>query len=278
MNNIVLIIIATGLMAASFATALTAYGITPFEFNVDGTDAIFLAGRDDVVIPALGSSFILARHGFVNPDFEQETFPDSIPVVGGQIITFSDPAIGGIHFFNGLGGPFYGPEGDTSATSSLTSLGGISGYLGTSGALVGVFLDGTNPALDLAPSTLDFSTALLRDFTSISPQLNQVFFIGDGFTSGAVQQEFIAPPGATRLFLGIPDGFNFNGPPGAYEDNDGEYTIKTSADPDPILVGGTSIPIDTTTLLLAGVQSTAPWLMPALVAGAGFVIVIRKKL
>jgi hypothetical protein len=39
-------------------------------------------------------------------------------------------------------------------------------------------------------------------------------------------QEFIAPSGATRLFLGIPDGFGFDGVPGAYDDNDGAYRVR----------------------------------------------------
>lgn len=32
--------------------------------------------------------------------------------------------------------------------------------------------------------------------------------------------------GATRLFLGIPDGFGFVGAPGAYDDNDGSYRVR----------------------------------------------------
>jgi len=64
------------------------------------------------------------------------------------------------------------------------------------------------------------------DFLSITPLLGQIFYIGDGKTSGGAFQEFIAPAGATRLFLGIPDGFGFGGEPGAYDDNDGSYRIR----------------------------------------------------
>lgn len=39
-------------------------------------------------------------------------------------------------------------------------------------------------------------------------------------------QTFVAPVGATRLFLGIPDGFGFVGLPGAYDDNDGSYEVR----------------------------------------------------
>ncbi|MBT8074679.1 MAG: hypothetical protein HKP21_13355, partial [Xanthomonadales bacterium] len=61
---------------------------------------------------------------------------------------------------------------------------------------------------------------------SLTPALGQVFFIGDGFNSVPEAQHFIAPAGATRLFLGIPDGFGFVGQPGAYDDNDGDFEIE----------------------------------------------------
>jgi hypothetical protein len=45
-----------------------------------------------------------------------------------------------------------------------------------------------------------------------------------------VFEEFLAPAGATRLALGIPDGFGFGGVPGAYDDNDGAYRIRVGID------------------------------------------------
>jgi len=42
-------------------------------------------------------------------------------------------------------------------------------------------------------------------------------------------------------------------------------------------VGGHMIPVDTTTLMLAGVQYTAVWLIPVLVSSIGFAIVILRK-
>ena len=83
------------------------------------------------------------------------------------------------------------------------------------------------PSLAGAPAGLDFSPGGMgTDFLSITPLLGQVFYIGDGKTSGGDFQSFIAPAGATRLFLGIPDGFGFDGAPGAYDDNDGSYRIR----------------------------------------------------
>ena len=43
------------------------------------------------------------------------------------------------------------------------------------------------------------------------------------------------------------------------------------------LVGGELIPLDTTALLVAGTYSTASWLIPVLVAGVGFVIIVLRK-
>jgi len=62
-----------------------------------------------------------------------------------------------------------------------------------------VFL-GDNAASGLTPVSRNDGIS----FTSVSPLLQQVFWIGDALTgtgSGSVQQ-FFAPTGATRLFLG----------------------------------------------------------------------------
>jgi hypothetical protein len=45
------------------------------------------------------------------------------------------------------------------------------------------------------------------------------------------------------------------------------------------VVGGFNIPIDTSSLLLAGVQSISMWMIPVVIAGVGigiFVIKLRK--
>jgi Flp pilus assembly protein TadG len=72
-------------------------------------------------------------------------------------------------------------------------------------AVIGVFLDDNDPSTTNAPAALDFSTAASREFTSISPQLKQPFFIGDGMKSDGTLQNFVVPPGATRLFIGVMD-------------------------------------------------------------------------
>ena len=220
--------------------------------SVNGTDAIFLAGRTDVSIPEPDQPWsVLLRHGFPTPEEAKETFPSFISVNAGDVVKVFDPAVGGINFFNGSFGGLFGPEGNI-ASSSLSALGGISGYLGTQGPLVGVFLNNNIP-LSSPPPTLDFSNSAARDFTSISPLLGQIFFIGDGQTSGGTLQQFIAPADATPLFSGIPDVFGFGGAPGPYDYNDGSYRITVGVNEEP----PRSVPEAGSSLALLGIGLAA---------------------
>lgn len=226
-------VIASGLLVAGAQVATDGpcfaivYGVT-----IDGADAIFLAGRTDLVIPPAADAWTgpgdyLIRHGGPTPEEILETLPPSIPVAGGDEIRVLDPVSGGINFFNGFGPPYFGPGGNGISGSNLTALGGISGYIGPQGPLAGVFLDDSVPSAGPAPATLDFSPGGLGiDFSMLSPELRQVFYIGDGADSMGDFHTFFAPAGATRLFLAIPDGFGFVGGPGAYDDNDGAYRVR----------------------------------------------------
>ncbi|MDQ8183008.1 hypothetical protein [Pelagicoccus sp. SDUM812005] len=224
-----------------------------FTVTVDGPDAIYLAGRTDLTIPDpsdpwTGPADHLVRHSGVTPEEAKESIPPYVPVSGGDVIKVADPASGGINFFNGFGPPYFGPSGNGAAGSDLSPLGGLSGYKGPQGPLAGVFLDDSVPASG-PPATLDFSPSGMGiDFLSLSPLLKQVFYIGDGITSGGEFQTFIAPTGATRLFLAIPDGFGFGGPPGAYDDNDGAYRVNVGINEDP----PTTVPETGASLALLG--------------------------
>lgn len=205
---------------------------TIVDVSINGTHAIFLAGRTDITIPdpslpwTSPAGGFLTRHGSPTPEEAKEEFPPEVAVTAGDVIRVLDPAVGGINFFNGFGPPFFGPAGNGVSGSNLNSLGGISGYRGPQGALVGVFLDNNVP-LTGPPATLNFDpSGLGTDFLSLSPLLGQIFYIGTGVTSGGDFRQYIAPDGATRLFLGIPDGFSFVGAPGAYDDNDGSYRVR----------------------------------------------------
>ena len=119
--------------------------------------------------------------------------------------------------------------GDGSATGSSLDHPLWGGLAGTSFAargryLVGVFLDDTEP-MDPAPARLSFVDG---SFTSLSPGLRQIFFVGDGLTGEGVGsvQTFHVPDTATRLYLGFQDRCpNIPDQPGWYADNTGSLSI-----------------------------------------------------
>lgn len=161
----------------------------------------------------------------------------SITVFGGETVRISSS--GGSIF---SGAEPSGPDGTHHATyrCDISGAGGISGYLNrnNSAHLVGVFLGNAQPAQ--MPARIDFSAnGTGESFVSIAPELGQVFFIGDGLTSAGIPQQFIAPEGATRLFLGLPDAYQGNdtfiytGAPNGYSDNSGTFAMRFAVTPSP---------------------------------------------
>jgi len=170
---------------------------------VPGTSNIWLAGQPNgATLPG--------------PDVAPGQSPvnTGLNVSNGGSITFS--ATGTV----GYPGEVAGPDG--ASTGSHGADFGLSGITNARwNALIGVFIDSNVPG-GVAPASLDFGAAgLTQNFTSLSPLLNQVFFIGDGVTSGAVVQEFNIPNGATRLFLGTLDGFG-------WYNNIGQFNVNVS--------------------------------------------------
>jgi hypothetical protein len=71
-------------------------------------------------------------------------------------------------------------------------------------SLVGVFLT-DDAASGTAPATLDFTLEATRNYTSLSPSIAQVFYIGEGeYASSDVvyYRKVTVPATATRLFVG----------------------------------------------------------------------------
>jgi len=117
-----------------------------------------------------------------------------------------------------------GPDG--SVTGGFFGGGnGISGIYAPWGSLLGVFMGDASPSQ--TPDALDFWTdANSRNFTRLFPSLNQSFFIGDGTSNTLLIQEFVAPEGANRLYLGVHDF-------GPWGDNSGSYTETVNVVPVP---------------------------------------------
>lgn len=99
----------------------------------------------------------------------------------------------------------YGPDGQTDWIVRQAAANGINSTKAPIMSLVGIFLDNRAPNTYSQASELDFSSDGSRNFSSLSPGLKQVFFIGDGLKNDGTLQEFVVPAGATRLYLGLMD-------------------------------------------------------------------------
>jgi hypothetical protein len=203
------------ILATVFAAA-TAIAATN-QVTVPGTADVWLAGQSSGTV--LQGIFTLSDSAPANSPVLASTGLNLTP---GSYLTFS--ATGSTNY-NGCQSS--NPDGTIPCGNFTTTAAGpyfgISTYSGPINAVIGVFI-GPNAPSGTAPSGLDFSTGSAQSQTTVSPQLNQVFFIGDGLTgtgNGAVQQ-FIVPAGATRLFLGSSDGA------GANYDNSGSITVTVS--------------------------------------------------
>jgi hypothetical protein len=124
------------------------------------------------------------------------------------------------------------------------NVGGANGLSGLSGnqhiPLVGVFTTSVDPFGGIAPSALSFD---VNNPLSLSPLLDQVFYIGDGLSgyNNALGSSlfFTAPTNATQLYLGAIDALGFGGQTGYYNDNHGSFSVdihlsgRSTAIPEP---------------------------------------------
>ena len=104
-----------------------------------------------------------------------------------------------------VGSANYGPDGQLTRMAAQAPANGINTTTAPIEALMGIFLDNRRPDTYPQAAGLDFSTDASRDFSTLSPQLKQVFYIGDGLNSSGNLQIFNVPSVATRLYLGIMD-------------------------------------------------------------------------
>jgi hypothetical protein len=159
------------------------------------------------------------------------SLPPSITVSGNGHLTFQ--VSGQVSYNNG--GNYYGADGGVflGSVTDMDAYGGLSGIQDATNAffLVGVFLNDQEPS-GTPPPTLDFTD---NSFATLSPELNQLFFIGDGLTATGTgsEQQFYIPEGATRLFFGFADGDNFTGLPGTYNDDIGSLNVSYRMTPVP---------------------------------------------
>jgi hypothetical protein len=206
-------------------TAMAAASCGPSSaIVVPGTSDPWLAGMPDGTLASIndsapGQSPVLATGFTLTP---------------GGILTFA--ATGSVNNVPGPSG--LTPDGGGFQGHFTGAENGISDLNAPLTSLVGVFLDASQPDSTPAPAALDFSTAPALDYVSLSPLLKQVFFIGDGVNSASIVQEVVIPTGATRLYLGTMDGFEWN-------NNYGEFDVSITNS------GGSPVPEPGSVALLA---------------------------
>jgi hypothetical protein len=193
------------------------------DVNVSGQSNLWLAGMPDG-----------ANDGKDVAPAQSPVLVPGLSLAGGEALTFD--FLGG-SVSNWSGGALSGPDGSPDPQQAYTHgpINGISRVRAPVNSLIGVFL---SPDLTSVPDMLDFSLPGSRDFETLTPSLQQVFFIGDGLTGSGLTQSFIAPTGATRLFLGTMDSNDWN-------DNKGAFAVTVNS--------STSVP-EPSTMLLLGVS------------------------
>jgi len=181
------------------------------------------------------------------------------------VLTTSAAGAGNVFTFKATGlvsccsdTPNIPPDGG-GGPMNITGANGLSGLIGSQHIpLVGVFTTNVDPSGSSPPATLTFDAS---NPTSLSPLLNQVFYVGDGLSgymnAAGAPLTFTAPGSATRLYLGVIDAFSFGGVTGYYNDNLGAFTVNIT------------------------LQSTAPVPEPSelalMVAGLAFVSAVCRR-
>jgi PEP-CTERM motif len=210
-------------LAAALLIGLASVPADAATYVVPGTADPFLAGMPSGSTCCFGDSapaespvYAGAVTGGAKIAFTDVS--GSVSYAGG---TPTDPPIGNLGFL--IDTPAY--EG------GATVINGIAGYQNApADALIGVFLGPSLPTLTPASTELDLSAGTL------TPGLQQVFYIGEGFGYGQITGtplDFTVPIGATRLYLGTVDGFG-------WYNNTGDIDVTVNAVssvPEPALWG-----------------------------------------
>jgi uncharacterized membrane protein/transglutaminase-like putative cysteine protease len=184
-----------------------ASGQTTVQVTVFGTDDAHLAGMPD------GST---ADAGDTAPA-ESPLQVVGIPIFAGSQLNFT--ASGLVNYYGGTpNGPPDGLAGDFFVDGAYN---GISNVTAPIDCLLGVFLGPNQPDSSPAPPALDFSpTGNVPggiNYTSLAPELQQLFYIGSGVTASGVPQTITVPAGATRLFLATMDGYGWYNNTGSFQ-------------------------------------------------------------
>lgn len=192
-----------------------------------------------VSVPGTADPWLAGMPDGANSGFASDVAPTYSPA---QMPAFNFTT-GDILHFTVTGGatnstgsvPIQAPDGYFPLNVTGVAVNGLGTTGAPAAALVGVFLDDNQPNAFTPPAPLSFTTSSSRDFTSLSPQLRQVFFIGDGRRNDFVTvQNFVVPAGATRLFLGAMDGVQWS-------NNSGTFNVTMLPEPTLLSLGAMTL-------------------------------------
>jgi len=137
---------------------------------------------------------------------------------------------------------------------------------------------------DIVPTTHPDNTPIVFPRTRTCEQPTPVVTVVDGLDPPSIVR-FPVPPGSSSP-IGMTDvvttlvGLELKS--GIFGDHIGSEEIfffesSIILPPPPEFIGGSIIPVDTTSLVLAGAKTTAAWMIPVVIAGIGIGLVVLRK-
>ncbi len=175
---------------------------------------VTVLGTNDPWLSGLPEGSV-ASNGDTAPE-QSPTSVSELPIIAGSTLTFNvTGSVNNDPFPSGLT-----PDGGVFISHSNLAENGISNITAPINSLVGVFLGDENPSLTPAPNEINFQ----NDYTTFTPELKQVFFIGDGRNNDGKIQTIVVPQKAARLFLGTMDGFG-------WANNFGSFDVSITSSP-----------------------------------------------
>jgi Putative Tad-like Flp pilus-assembly len=144
----------------------------------------------------------------------------SIPVTPGTYLTFTSlsgtssvgPGMASVGPGGNTGYPVYHGQSYNNNPNAPSSENGVADARMYEDATMGMFLNDNAPTVAGAPSsTVDWtSSSVANQATYSNLQVQAPFLIGTGATTSGTTQQFLVPKGATRLFVGVWDGYYYN--------------------------------------------------------------------